>query len=412
MIERIEIVRAATAEFSTQSIAGTINIVLKKKVSLAQRQIRASYSRGSFFTSPSADFLVSDKVGNFSYTVSGYVYQNTNNYPYSNIEAGVDAAGRQILLREFTGLSEGNGKGGGHEPRLNWTLANGDTLGWQLFVNTNTGSGSNASRYKMTQGIPAPFQTLFSTNEYTANDFRTDVNWVKKSKESAKLDMKLGFNLNRNDNSFNVHSFNAANQQTQDRTPSTSAKNKGLTFTGKYSTPIVEGHSLVSGWGTSVGQRDKTSNQRDLAFANISPPTPAFISDDNFEARVVKLSAFAQDEWNVIKLLSVYLGLRWESLITTTEGKTFSAGSNRSSVWSPLMQTLYKLLGRQGEQMRLALTRTYKAPSTSQLIPRLFRSIANKPTSPDSRGNPDLQPELATGIDIALEKFEGGKVRR
>jgi outer membrane receptor for ferrienterochelin and colicins len=407
MIERIEIVRAATAEFSTQSIAGTINIVLKKKVSLAQRQVRASYTRGSFYTSPSADFLVSDKVGSFSYTVSGYVYQNTNDYPYSNIETGFDATGKQILLRQFTGLSEGTGKGGGLGPRLNWTLANGDTLGWQMFINTNTGGGTNESRYTVTQGIPAPFQTLFSTYDYTANNFRNDLNWGQKFKEGAKLDMKFGFNINRNENNNTLRGFNQANQQSQDRTQYSESKDNGVTFTGKYSTPIVEGHSLVAGWDTSVNQRDEVSRQRDLGFANISPPTLAFASDDNFEARVLKLAAFAQDEWNVTKNWSVYLGLRWESLTTTTAGKTFSEVSNRSSVWSPLMQTLYKLPGRQGEQVRLALTRTYKAPNTFQLIPRLFRSIENKPTSPDSRGNPDLQPELATGIDIALEKFWG-----
>ncbi|MFY8063495.1 MAG: TonB-dependent receptor plug domain-containing protein, partial [Usitatibacteraceae bacterium] len=75
-IERIEILRAATAEFSTQSIAGTINIVLKKKVSLAQREVRAVYAQGSFYKSPSANFVVSDKDGNFSYSVNGYVYGN------------------------------------------------------------------------------------------------------------------------------------------------------------------------------------------------------------------------------------------------------------------------------------------------------------------------------------------------
>ena len=69
------------------------------------------------------------------------------------------------------------------------------------------------------------------------------------------------------------------------------------------------------------------------------------------------------------------------------------------------MQTLYKLPGRKGEQVRLALTRTYKAPSTNSLIPRRFTSTNNSPTEPDNQGNPDLRPELATGIDVAVEKF-------
>jgi outer membrane receptor protein involved in Fe transport len=66
---------------------------------------------------------------------------------------------------------------------------------------------------------------------------------------------------------------------------------------------------------------------------------------------------------------------------------------------------LYKLPDRKGEQLRFALTRTYKAPPTPLLIPRRFTSIENKPTTPDYQGNPDLRPELATGIDVAAEKF-------
>jgi outer membrane receptor for ferrienterochelin and colicins len=41
MIERIEIMRAATAEYSTQAIAGAINIVLKRAIVTAQREIKA-----------------------------------------------------------------------------------------------------------------------------------------------------------------------------------------------------------------------------------------------------------------------------------------------------------------------------------------------------------------------------------
>src|SRR5262249_28902520 len=44
-IERIEVVRAATAEHSMQAIAGTINIVLKKVVSKPQRDFRLNTSR-------------------------------------------------------------------------------------------------------------------------------------------------------------------------------------------------------------------------------------------------------------------------------------------------------------------------------------------------------------------------------
>ncbi|MFN8987267.1 MAG: TonB-dependent receptor plug domain-containing protein, partial [Burkholderiales bacterium] len=184
-----------------------------------------------------------------------------------------------------------------------------------------------------------------------------------------------------------------------------SGRNRGVTFTGKYSTPIIEGHSLVAGWDTGLTKRHEENNQRDIAFPGVLPTITPINANDAFDAELLKLAAFVQDEWNVTKQWSVYMGLRWEGITTTSQGNIFTEVRNRSSVWSPIAQTLYKLPDRKGEQIRLALTRTYKAPSINNLFPRRVYSVDNKPTSPDYQGNPDLRPELATGIDIALEKF-------
>jgi outer membrane receptor for ferrienterochelin and colicin len=404
-IERIEILRAATAEFSTQSIAGTINIVLKKKVSLAQREVRAVYAQGSFYKSPSANFVVSDKDGNFSYSVNGYVYGNKTNFPYSGTETGFDAQGNRILFRASSGLSEGTGKGGGIGPRLNWTLKNGDTLTWASFVNFNHGDGKGVFRYDALVGATPLTNSSISRYEYVNDFVRTDLNWIAKLAEGAKLDTKLGLSANVNRNNNYSKGFNPANQQNLDRSNEGTGRERGITFTGKYSTPIIEGHSLVAGWDTGLSKRRTESTQRDIAFPGVLPAITPINTKEDFDAEVLKLAAFAQDEWNVNKQWSVYLGLRWEGLTTTSEGSSYSEIRNRSSVWSPIAQTLYKLPDRKGEQIRLALTRTYKAPNTNQLIPRRFTSVENKPTSPDYQGNPDLRPELATGVDIALEKF-------
>ncbi len=405
MIERIEIVRAATAEFSTQSIAGTINIVLKRKVSLAQREVRAVYAQGSFYKSRGANLIMSDKDGDFSWSITGFVNSNINNYPYKGTESGFDAAGNPNLFRSTTGLYHGDGTNFGIGPRLNWTFKNGDTLSWQSFFNSNRNDGVSDFRYLVTSGPPTPYSVSKGDNSFKGDFGRTDLNWIRKLAEGAKLDLKVGFNYGKNSNENFLRGFNASDMQNLERTTNTSANDSGFTFTGKYSTPIVEGHSLVAGWDTGINKRDEDSVQRDRPFPGVFPAVPAFNSNEKFEASVLKLAAFAQDEWNVTPQWSVYLGLRWEGLTTTSEGQSYGEIRNRSSVWSPLMQTLYKFPGRKGEQVRLALTRTYKAPATGQLIPRKFTSVENKPTSPDFRGNPDLQPELATGIDIALEKF-------
>jgi outer membrane receptor protein involved in Fe transport len=73
------------------------------------------------------------------------------------------------------------------------------------------------------------------------------------------------------------------------------------------------------------------------------------------------------------------------------------------------MQTLYKIPGKDGkkggDQLRFALTRTYKAPNVGSLTPRRQVSENNSSTEPDYRGNPNLKPELAFGIDAAYEHY-------
>lgn len=405
LIERIEIIRAATAEFSTQSIAGTINIVLKKKVSLAQREVRATYAQGSYNKSVSSNFTVSDKTGELSYSVSGYVYGNRNDFPYASTETGFDANGTRILFRSNDGRTIGTGNGAGVGPRLVWSLANGDSLIWQSFVNINHGDGNSRARTTQALGAPPPFSSSDVYYKYVSDFVRSDLNWITKLADGAKLDTKIGINVGKNNNDNFTRGFNAANQQNLERDVKVRGDISGYTFTGKYSTPIVEGHSLVAGWDTGINQREEVNKQSDKAFPGVLPAIAPYRADESFDARVLKLAAFAQDEWNVTKLWSVYLGLRWESLTTTSEGNRYSAIKNRSTVWSPIAQTLFKLPDRKGEQIRLALTRTYKAPDANSLIPLRFTSVENKPTSPDRQGNPDLKPELATGIDVALEKF-------
>jgi outer membrane receptor protein involved in Fe transport len=103
------------------------------------------------------------------------------------------------------------------------------------------------------------------------------------------------------------------------------------------------------------------------------------------------MAVYPQDEWNVTPRWSVYLGARWEGFETRSAGNSFEIAKSRTSVWSPLLQTLWKLPGTKSDQVRFAVTRTYKAPSLQNLIPRLQKSDNNSATEPDYRGNPDLQ---------------------
>ncbi|MYM25845.1 TonB-dependent receptor [Duganella sp. FT135W] len=413
VIERIEVLRAASAEFSTQSIAGTINIVLKKSLKPAQRELKVSYAKGEKSNTPSASLQMSDKQGSTSYSFGA----NAWHFSYGRItptwETGEDANGVPNLSRASTWQDRGHGDGFNLSPRINWLLDNGDTVTSQTFFNWNRFGSSSHGRTETAFGAPPDYDR--TDNTYSNHNVfgRTDLNWVHKLADGAKLDLKMA--VSDAHNSADSLQLAGSNGQpaTLLRTVTSATTEQGFSTQGKFSTPYVfrkpaDGepeateHALAMGWDAGVTQRDDTRIQHDADLPGSSPIN----SDEGFTAKVTRLALYGQDEWNITPRWSIYTGLRWEGLDTRADGGSIDAVQNRSSVFSPLMQTLIKLPNKK-DQVRLALTRTYKAPSTAALIPRKFTSTNNSPTEPDRRGNPNLKPELALGLDASIEHYWG-----
>ncbi|MCC6072310.1 TonB-dependent receptor plug domain-containing protein [Massilia sp. GCM10020059] len=402
-IERIEVMRAASAEFSTQSIAGTVNIVLKRVVSKASRELKAGAGLSRGLLSPSASLQLSDKAGAMSYTVSLAASRNRFEQDVRSIEENFDLARRRTMLRESSAHNVGVNEGINIGPRLSWTFANGDTLSWNSFANKHRFDMTSDRRTDTSegQGVPLP-----DSNSRTAGDFeyaRTDLNWVRKLGDSARIDIKGAATYSRNGSDIRRLAFNAQGDTALDSVTLTGADEIGYTTTGKYSTPIGDGHAFAMGWDGGYADRDDGKQRRETGLPGAFPIN----SDEDFAAEVTRFAVYGQDEWTITKHLSVYLGARWEGIRTTSSGNTFATTTSRTGVWSPLFHTLYKLPGMKGDQVRFSVTRTYKAPSTSALVPRRFTALNNSVTEPDYQGNPKLQPELALGIDASYEHYWG-----
>ena len=401
VIERIEILRAASAEFSTQSIAGTINIVLKKAIKNTQRELKLTRADGGTYRTSSANLQLSDRAGAFSYSLAGSTFRNDYEYESPVRERGVDAQGAPNLLRQEQGIGDGRNQGFNLSPRLNWALADGDTLTSQSFIYAGNSRGASRTVVATVLGsaplYPQQQQQRSGHNAYA----RSDLNWVHKLAAGAKLELKIGANRSRNTSDLRDVGMRGDGSVALDSDVSSVSTENGYSSTGKYSTPLVEGHALSAGWDAGTSQRDDARRERGLAG---NRPVN---SDEGFTAKVGRLALYGQDEWNITPRWSVYAGVRWEGLDTRSEGNVYDAVHQTSSVWSPLLQTLWKLPNSSKDQLRLALTRTYKAPSTSSLIPRRFTSTNNSQTEPDRRGNPNLKPELALGLDASFEHYLG-----
>ncbi len=399
VIERIEILRAASAEFSTQSIAGTINIVLKRVVRKAQRELRVGYGKSEDASNPSASLNMSDRIDGMSYSLGASVwrYNFDRQQPYE--ETQLDPEGRLTQLRRTEQSDSGSPRGFNLTPRLNWTLENGDTVSWQTMVSYNRNDYHGYAVTDTELGAPPAYDVRDMNNDGNHTMLRTDLNWVHNLEEGAKLDLKLGANGMRNRGDWREFDYRL-DDLARDSAVLSATDERGLTMVGKYTTPWKKDHALAMGWDAGYTLREDERGE-----AEVFPLAGReLVSSEEYDATIKRLALYIQDEWNVSKQWSMYAGLRWEGLETTSEGNTFETSTNRASVFSPLAQTLYKIPDSR-DQVRLALTRTFKAPSASNLIPRRFTTPNNSQTDPDYRGNPDLQPELATGIDAAYEHW-------
>ena len=404
-IERIEILRSATAELSNQAVAGAINIILKKSVTREQRSLSASVARQNGASTPALSAQLSDQSGAYSYSLAATLTRKHNEKPFTDWQEQRSASGATTLLRYTPQTESGRTDALTLTPRLNWKLDGGDTLSWQSFAYLRRMDNLNHADETALQGGHSEYPRNWANFVANFIMLRSDVNWTHQLEGGAKLEMKLGASTNRRSGTFDFHGLSADGKPLGRHHVDSGPVEDSITSTGTYRHPVGEAHAIALGWDISHAVRREDRNE--TLFDGDGVQTGANNAD--YQATVNRLAVFVQDEWQVNKRYSLYLGLRHERLDTASRAVAANAPDkldSSSAVWSPSLQSRYELANK--DVLRLAISRTYKAPPLVQLVPRRYtKDNNNNPTNPDEQGNPNLRPELAWGLDAAYEHYLG-----
>jgi outer membrane receptor for ferrienterochelin and colicins len=400
-IERIEILRAASAEFSMQSIAGTVNIVLKKTVSRPQRDLRLSAGGGKDLRNGTVGGTYADKAGNLSYALTGTIGRNLTTPDSTGGDRFTAPDGLVTQLRDSTSGQHTRGTMVNLQPRVSWKLPDDGQLNVSgVFQRARTTSLSTTVLDNRIGSFGVPdYVDRDGANDFLFRFNRLEGNWVTRV-AGGKLDAKFSVNQGGLDND-NAGSYRTAGRATVlDRVIGTRTDFTTYASSGKYARALSASNSLTVGWEVSKGDSDDTALRIDQLTG-----APLLRVDERFHPEFAQAAVFAQDEWNITPLWSMYLGARWESIRMESSGTGLDDTSSRNAVFSPVAQTLYKFPDKSGRQLRMALTRTFKAPDVQQFRGRRYVAAYNTRFTPDTSGNPALEPELATGIDAAYEHF-------
>ena len=407
-VERIEIMRGPVAEHSTRAIAGTINIILRDGYQQKDNQLKLTDSIEQGRHAPNVSLTVPGKSGSLTWLLTGSIFENrqhdqTETYNRDTRDDGVVLKDQNVLdetIRQSRGIHL--------TPRLSYKFDNGDLLNFQPFLMANRSDSHSRSDLTQNSGLvppdllQPPEYSLALTNAHSESTFlRGFGNWVHKLGGAAKLDVKFGFGAGHSDSDSLRNQYDSAGGLLERFTDTTTVRDRSANTGGKYSTPIGKDHTLAAGWDLEASNRVETKTSVDQYGV------PQFAdSGDNLTADTRRAAVFAQDEWDISSQWSGYAGLRWEG-IRTTSSRPSGDISNTSSVLSPLLHAVYRIPGHERDQVRASLTKSYKAANVQDLIALPSLSRLNSATRPDRTGNPNLKPELATGLDVAYEHYLG-----
>lgn len=398
-VERIEIIRSASAEFSTQAISGTINVILRKIQREVQRELRTGVGTGAGATSSSINLQLSGHGSIVSYALSGDLsHTGSTQHEQNDVDNRAVATGQTDESRQSRRLKLGSVNTLQLAPRLSWAFTPGNTLVWQNFLRYADNDFREGEDTVTLLGTAPLYPQRDSHNVNQAATLSSKLNWLLSLESGTKLDMKLGVNLNRRGNR-GLFSGNDNETLVLRRSSLSRILEHGVSLSAKYTRPASGRHLMMAGIDGSSSKRGDIRKMDDT----VASVTTALHLDDSNNARIDRLAFFAQNEWNATPAVSLYAGIRWEGIKTSTNGTINESNRYRSSVWSPILQGLWRLSPASDTQLRAGLARTYKPPPATSLVKRSVTSTENSTTRPAYQGNPALRPELAWSLDMSLE---------
>ncbi|WP_088285223.1 TonB-dependent siderophore receptor [Ideonella sp. A 288] len=413
-IERIEIMRSPVAEHGARAIAGIINVVMREDFKRKTNELRLGVGlEDDRHPQANGNWTYSGQNEGLGYNLSAAFNRQHQAEESTGRRVDSDDAGKPVLEQRTGQRSLNRREGVFVNGRFQFRLGPGHTL--DLNPMASVGRSRSSGQHTLVQAPDpeaAPYALADQRTDADSSMARLNGNWQRTLGNGGRLQLRFATMLARSASLTQREEYAFDGLSLPRKVDDGSVRDLSLELNGKYSQLIADRHSVSAGWELQGGQR----SDRRLTTEGGEATLAEF--GDALQARTLRLAGWAQDEWEWSKTFSFYAGLRWEGIQTTSDGVAQVGGAvlqefkNRSGVLTPLAHMVWKLPDAPRDQVRLSLTRSYKSPTTSQLIARptvatLHRDTTqpNKPLNPDRAGNPDLKPELAWGLDLAFEHY-------
>ncbi len=410
-VERIEILRAPTAETGARAIAGTINIITREGFIKHINDLRVTVAAENGRLQPNLSWSRNDAVGAFTYNYVLSAFGQDHDASSSTTTVDQDLSTGAVTLNQRDDGTVREKRHGLHASgRLQWRDEGGaNTVTVMPLLIYSTGPTERTGVLTQTAGA-APYDRSLTHSDGTFTLARLNGQWNQRLADGARLEWKAGLGQAKYTGT-SLRTETTGGVITRTLTETADNIDHNLLLAGTYRKLLTGDHNLVTG-------AEVEANRRTEDPTTVQTPTPLQADlSGNFSASSTRIAAFAQDEWTLSPQWAAHAGLRWEGITTRSSGDANNPVSsntrNTSSVWTPLAHAVWRPEPGSRDQVRFSLTRSYRSPTLSNLIARPSINTRypapgpNTPTQADRAGNPNLRPELASGLDVAYEHYLG-----
>lgn len=404
-IERIEIVKSATAASGPFGIAGTINIIHKKADRKAMTTLRAGATTKA--GRRGGDLAWSNNQvaahGPFSYNLN--LSAKRVPMPTSSRYAEAREAPGVALQPQFDGVLSGSGD--------TQTASVSSDFAWKISTGHKLSFSPNITSFKVRTESQEQrrWQTGGALRARQHNDasfpvYSLPLRWNWQIDEDSALTVNLSLNHALSSKAVSrLESGIGVSGQARSHRQDAEITNYFLDL--NVDTELKGGHTITA--GAKLARNETTTTYADTIDDAPDLGLLALGHDSSIRGDSVRL--FAQDEWQIDRTLALNLGLSVEHRdYEIVEGPV--RHRTQFNLWSPSLHVAKKIGGNRKRQFRVSLARTFQAPFSDQLL--LHPSInafapcssgalcgSNTVDTADSGGNPGLRPERALGLNAS-----------
>lgn len=404
-IKDIEVITDPGAKYDAEGVAGIINIITQKNMSMGGYTAtvnswvnsQGGYGLGGYLMLKSGKFGF---TGNYSY----YQYKNPE-YESSLRRESFKSLDNKYLIQNGTGDNKGNGQFGNGE--LSYEIDSLNLINVSFGRYAGSGDQTSFTNNRMENALSIPVkefeQSTDGTYKYGSTELKADYQRTSKTVKDRLLTISYRLALEPDDWSSENQIKGILNETDSQNKQYSDGDQKEHTMQIDYATPFAKIHNLEAGLKYIMRLNESNSGYQFLNSAGNWEEEPSL--KDEFKHRQDIYSAYGS--YGVkLKKFGVKAGLRYEGThmdvkYPLAEGEVANLKNFSTNLSNLVPSVTFSYQLNQSQSLRLGYNMRISRPGIWQLNP--FENRTDSLNS--SVGNPNLKPVESHTIDLNYNYF-------